>query len=461
MVLQGEENQEAGRPDRLGRAKAVGVRAWAFIGVAIVFVICVRAMGYVWPAVELLLAGVIMGFVCSPLTNFLEDHGMGRALGALLSVLVLIAVMAIVIVLLTPPFVQQLADVLGKVPAYVEKTRVSLNDFWTHYGNADTRGVQQSVNQLVSTLSGIGIKMSSQLATKLSTGLVSSAFSFVNGLVTMLLGLVLAYWFAKDYPKIAREFSTIAGPRHEQGFSVLLAVMSRSMGGYMRGIVITSVFDGVVTLVFLTLAGHPYAGLSAILVGFLHFIPVIGEWVAVAFAVLVALFDNPMLALATLVGSIVIQNVTDNVVSPLVMRSAVKIHPALSLLGLIIGNCLGGILGMVLAVPLTAAIKSVFVYYFETSSGRRLVSYDGAIFQGTPFHDERGQIEPAFDALDDDSFFEGSRLVDATGAKSPVADEPPKGRRGRVSDLVLRAARRLDSGGRHGGDRAHDEEKGD
>lgn len=455
-----EDNEEVGRPDGLARAKSVGVRAWALIGVAIVFVICVRAMGYVWPAVELLLTGAVMGFICSPLTNFLEDRGLSRALGALVSVVVLIAVMACVLVLLTPPFVQQLAEVLGKVPAYAERIRSSLNDFWTHYGNASTKDVQASVNQLVSTLSGVGVKMSSELAAKLSSGLVSSAFSFANGLVTVFLGLVLAYWFAKDYPKIAREFSTIAGPRHEQGFSVLLAVMSRSMGGYMRGVVITSVFDGVVTLVFLTAVGHPYAGLSAILVGFLHFIPVIGEWVAVAFAVLVALFDNPMLAVVTLVGSVVIQNVTDNVVSPLVMRSAVKIHPALSLLGLIIGSCLGGILGMVLAVPLTAAIKSVFVYYFESSSGRRLVTYDGAIFQGTPFHDERGRVEPAFDALDDDRFFESSRLVDATGAKSPVADEPPDTRGSHLLGL-LRRCRRTDHEGRPAAGRAHDEEKGD
>ncbi len=459
MQQQEEGNPTSGRADKLARAKCVGVRAWAFIGVAIVFVICVLAMGYVWSAVELLLAGAIMGFICSPLTNFLEDHGMSRALGALLSVLVLIAVMVVVLVLLTPPFVQQLGEVLGQVPTYADRVRSWLNEFWTHYGNANTKDVQQSVNQLVSTLSGVGVKLSSQLATKLSTGLMSSAFSFVNGLGIMLLGLVLAYWFAKDYPTIAREFSTIAGPRHEQGFSVLLAVMSRSMGGYMRGTVITSVFDGVVTFVFLTLIGHPYAGLSAILVGFLHIIPVIGEWIAVAFAVLVAIFDNPMLALVTLVGSIVIQNVTDNVVSPLVMRSAVKIHPALSLLGLIIGNCLGGILGMILAVPLTAAIKSVFVYYFESSSGRRLVSYDGAIFQGTPFHDEHGRVEPAFDALDDDRFFESSRLVDATGAKSPVADEPPAGKRGHVSDAMLRACKRLDRCGKRGADRAHDEEK--
>lgn len=229
------------------------------------------------------------------------------------------------------------------------------------------------------------------------------------------------------------------------------------MGGYMRGTVITSVFDGLLSWVFLALVGHPYAGLAAILVGVLHFVPVIGEWVAVAFAVLLALFESPMLAIVALLGSVVIQNLTDNVVSPLVMRSAVKIHPALSLVGLFIGNSLGGVLGMLLAVPLTAAIKSVFVYYFESRSGRQLVSYDGALFQGTPFHDAHGGVEPAFDALDDDRFFMGSRLVDGAQTEAPVADEPPKAHAHVLADALSDAVERARA--RRGG-RTRDQESG-
>lgn len=439
-----ERDTGAGQRDALGIFRSLGIRAWAFIGVAVVFGICVWAMGFIWPAVELLLAGVVMGFVCSPLTNFLEDHGVKRTIGALVALLVLVAVIVGVLLLLMPPFVEQLAEVLRKVPTYVIKVRTSVDGFWRRYGNAENADVQQSVNQAVNAISGIGIKTSSELAERLSSGLMSSAVSFVNGFATLCLGLVLAYWFAKDYPVIAREFITIAGPRHERGLSVLLAV-------------ITSVFDGLLSWVFLALVGHPYAGLAAILVGVLHFVPVIGEWVAVAFAVLLALFESPMLAIVALLGSVVIQSLTDNVVSPLVMRSAVKIHPALSLVGLFIGNSLGGVLGMLLAVPLTAAIKSVFVYYFESRSGRQLVSYDGALFQGTPFHDAHGGVEPAFDALDDDRFFMGSRLVDGAQTEAPVADEPPKAHAHVLADALSDAVERARA--RRGG-RTRDQESG-
>lgn len=126
---------------------------------------------------------------------------------------------------------------------------------------------------------------------------------------------------------------------------------------------------------------------------------------------MLGLFQSPLLALETLIVMVIAQNVTDNLLSPLVMQSAVQVHPVLSLICIIMGSALGGVLGMILAVPLTAAIKGVFVYYFESRTGRQLVTYDGAIFKGRPYVDDAGNIVPSFDALDDDRFFESSRLV--------------------------------------------------
>ena len=104
----------------------------------------------------------------------------------------------------------------------------------------------------------------------------------------------------------------------------------------------------------------------------------------------------------------VAQNVTDNVVSPKVMQSSVQIHPAMNLAALVVGSTLMGAIGMVVAIPLCAALKGLFVFYFEKSTGRALVAYNGAIFQGTPFRDDDGEPVPAFDALGDDSFVQES-----------------------------------------------------
>lgn len=112
---------------------------------------------------------------------------------------------------------------------------------------------------------------------------------------------------------------------------------------------------------------------------------------------------SPMLALWTLIVTMVAQNVTDNVISPKVMQSSVQVHPIMSLTALVIGSALMGPIGMIIAIPLCAALKGIFVYYFENETGRQLVAYDGAVFKGTPYRDADGNPVAAYDALGDDT----------------------------------------------------------
>lgn len=385
--------------------------AWAIVGIAAVFWLATRAIGVVWPAVELLIAGVVIGFVCSPVTNWLAAHGVPRAGAAFVALLAFVAVVIVVCALIVPPTIEQVIELLRRVPLYAAQVQNALAGFWETFGTADTQQAQNVVNSMVQAASSTGTELAGDTINRLTSGVVTNLTNTVNGIITCCLGLVVGYWLAKDYPAMARELAVISGPDHERSTTMLLAVISRSMGGYMRGIVVTSIVNGLGSYVALVLIGHPYASLMGIMCGVFHVVPVIGPWLAVLLASGVALFTSPWLALWTLVLTIVIMNVTDNLVSPLVMQSAVKVHPALSLVGIIVGNALGGILGMALAIPLTAALRSAFVYFFERRTGRQIVSHDGAIFKSTPYVDDAGDIQPTFDALDDAQFFERSLLV--------------------------------------------------
>lgn len=386
--------------------------AWAIVGAIVVFLLALQGLSAVGQAVELLLVGVIVGFVCSPITNWLEDHSVPRGLAALLALLVVVAAIVAVVALFVGPFAHELMVLLRRVPSYVAQVQSALSDFWDNFGSSGSAEVQKAVNALVQVLAETGSGMASDLARSLSTGLVTNLADLAGHFVTFFLGLILAYWFALDYPKIIREIAVIAGPEHDEDVVLALAVLSRSMGGYMRGTLITSVVNGLMVAAGLAVLGHPYAGLLGVVTFVLHFVPVIGPFLSSAAAVVLGLFTSLPMAIWTLVITVVAQNVTDNLLSPLVMRSSIKIHPALSLLGIIIGGALGGAVGMLLAVPLTAAIRGLFVYHFETVTGRQLVSEEGAFFRSTPFNLPDGRPQPTFDALDDDTFIARSRLLD-------------------------------------------------
>ena len=118
------------------------------------------------------------------------------------------------------------------------------------------------------------------------------------------------------------------------------------------------------------------------------------------------------------------QNVTDNVIAPKINQSTMQVHPVLSLTALVIGSTLGGTVGMIIALPIAAVLKSLFIFYYESRTNRQLVSYAGALFRGTPFLDEKGDPVPAFDALGNDTFVADSQIIDDESV--PKAEAVPK-----------------------------------
>ena len=405
----------AARVDRW-RPRALAV--WTVVGAFVAGWLVIGALSYVEQALELLLVGGVIGFVCSPVTNRLEDAGLPRGLAALVALVAFLVALVALLGFVGGPLLQELLALLRNVPAYVTQVNDGLAAFWAKVGTSDNSNVQNVVNSVVSAASSMGSSMASDLARRVSGGLAANITAMVSDFTTFFLGIILAYWFALDYPRMVRELVRVVGPERGGDVTLVLAVLSRSTGGYMRGTLITSIANGLMVAAGLVLVGHPYAGLVGSLTFVMHFIPVIGPMLSAVAGTALGLFVSPVCALWTLVIAVIAQNVADNVLSPMVMRSAVKIHPALSLVGIIVGGCLGGPVGMVIAVPLTAALRGFFVYFFETRTGRQIVSEDGALFGGRPHVDGGGRPVPALDALDDERFFEGSRL-----AVAPVAGQ--------------------------------------
>ena len=141
--------------------------------------------------------------------------------------------------------------------------------------------------------------------------------------------------------------------------------------------------------------------------GILNIIPIIGPWLGGGLAAIVGIFVSPLVAVIAILGTIVIQQFVYTFISPKIMSDSVDIHPALTLIALMAGSALGGamgglpgsLVGMLASIPAVAVAKSVFVYYFEKRTGRRLVSKDGVFFLGTPSSSEDGDApNPIADA---------------------------------------------------------------
>jgi predicted PurR-regulated permease PerM len=174
------------------------------------------------------------------------------------------------------------------------------------------------------------------------------------------------------------------------------SVLARAFGGYLRGITIAGLCTGTIAGIGYYLIGLPYPAVLGLLTGLMNFIPYVGPWIAGSVCALIGLFISPIAALLSVVVTLVAQQATDNFITPRVMSSVVQVHPAIVLVGVFAGGALGGIPGLIVAIPLLSTVKALFVYYFEKRTHRKLIDEKGALFKGSPKRDD------ARDAAHDD-----------------------------------------------------------
>lgn len=411
-------------------ARTAAFRVWTVVGLIIIGIALLNVFGVLAPVIEFLAVGSLIAFVASPIVNSLEHRGVSRGIGSLIGLVFVLAVIACIVMVIVPIFTEQVMEILTRLPGQLRMLGDLVSQI-AHDFKALSQGTWASdIDTMLSSLADAASRFVTQLAGDVGKGMFPFISQFASQIFVVFLALVLAYWLARDYPVIHREIGTIVGEDRETSYRFMIAILSSSVGGYMRGMIITSFVGGLLAFIGFVVIGHPYAALMGVVTGLFHLIPVIGPWFSSVIACLLAFFTAPMLALWTLIVTVVAQNVTDNIVSPKVMQSAVQVHPAMSLTALVVGSSLMGALGMVVAIPLCAALKGLFVFYFEKETKRQLVAYDGAIFKGTPFRNEQGEPVPAFDALGDDRFVVDSELIDtdsvpeATALPKPELDNP-------------------------------------
>lgn len=384
---------------RLRRYGSRFLRVWGYIGIGIVVIAICTMLGRIWDALSVLLLGALMAFVYAPIVNFLDRRfRVPRVLGTLIGLIALFAVVALLFVAMVPPLTDQLMAFAKAIPGYVAGLQDTWNSVVAYFDTLDPK-VQAQISSTLGDLGKTAETIGGQLASKVGSGLFSGVSSAVTGVVMFSMAVVISFWLAKDFPRMEREVSVIVGPRVGEDYRIITSVFGRSLGGYLKGLVITSSCTGILAGLGFWALGIPYSGLLGLITAVLNVIPYIGPWVGGALAFLVGLTVGWLPAILSIVITVCAQQFTDTFISPKVMQSAVSLHPALVIIALLGGGAVGGIFGMILAVPLTAAVKGVFVYYFEKKTGRQLVSKDGALFKGKPFRDIDNNPRPACDAL--------------------------------------------------------------
>jgi predicted PurR-regulated permease PerM len=205
--------------------------------------------------------------------------------------------------------------------------------------------------------------------------------------VVLVLASLLTFYVLRDG---RRGWDRITQPLGDWQRTELETTMTDSigvLGGYMGGTAVISAVGAVSQLLIMLILGLPFAVPVAVLSFFACFIPYVGGFVTTGLAFLIAVaFGDTTTILIMGIYTLVFNIVQGNVVTPLVYRRAVHLHPAIILLAIPAGGALAGILGMFMAVPIIALIATARLPIMRLLSGEPATtdSAEGVIATGSP-----------------------------------------------------------------------------
>ncbi|MFG1645840.1 AI-2E family transporter [Amycolatopsis sp. NPDC049252] len=239
-----------------------------------------------------------------------------------------------------PVLVEQATQFVSKAPGYLHDAQ----NHNTALGQLNERFHLQQ--QLESLVSGPGI----------GSGLLGAGQAVFSALTNVLLLAVLTVYFLVDLPRIrAGGYRLIPHSRRPRAILIGDEIFTK-VGGYVLGNLAISVIAGVLTLVWLLIFGVPYAALLAIAVAILDLIPVVGSVVGGVLVSLVALTVSLPVCLGTVGFFIGYRLVEDYVLVPRIIGGAVKVPALVTVVAVILGGALLGIVGALVAIPVAAAL---------------------------------------------------------------------------------------------------------
>ena len=319
-----------------------GLVAWLIVGIVLVLVGMIWLLAITSTIVIPLIVAALIASVAGPGVTWLQRHRVPRAGGTALILLAIILIGVLIAVLVIGGVTGESTTIAKHLQGATDKVANGLKDLGVKDSTADNAAsdAHDSVNSAGKLL---------------LHGVVSIVDAFAGVAVFAAFTTLSLFFLLKDGPKLGDWVVRHSGLPHAVG-STILGQLARAMRGYFGGVTIIAAFTatlvGIVALIF----DVPLAGTIAVVTFLGGYVPYFGAWIAGAFAVLIALggagTDAAIaMALICLLGNGALQQM----VQPIAFGATLGIHPLAVLIVTIAGGCLFGMIGLVLAAPLTSA----------------------------------------------------------------------------------------------------------
>lgn len=249
-----------------------------------------------------------------------------------------------------PIFVYQLQDLSEQLPQFVLMYEEIIYSIYQ-----STSFLPEMVHDKITNFIG---KLEESLERQIEN-VLEKAINIFDFFVVLTIIPVLVFYFLKDYAEIKYITKSFIPKKYHSRFEQLIIAVDDSLGGYVRGqLIISSVVFFLTYIVYYTIE-LKYGLLLASIMGMMNIIPYFGPIIGTIPAALIAMTTSWNLVIIVLITTIAVQIIEGSFLSPYVMGKNVKVHPVFIIFTLLIGAEIGGIIGMIIAVPTMTILKAI------------------------------------------------------------------------------------------------------
>jgi predicted PurR-regulated permease PerM len=286
----------------------------------------------------LIVLGVAIAAALSPIISRLQRI-MPRFLAVLLIYLVILMIFAAVLAMIIPPLVEQGEEIAKQVPTWLEQV-----ENW-----AEQWRLIDEIPRLIEFLF--------EEIENIAAALVGVPVGFARAAFDIFIILIISVYSLLEGPKLGRFIRSLFPDEQADHVVDVIEKMLQAMGGFVRTVAVNAIIIGFLTYIGLLIIGVDYPMVLGIFAGMMEVIPYLGPIIAAIPILIVALFASPTTALIAFAFLIVLQQFESYVLLPYIMRTQTKVSPLAVIMALIIGGALGGLMGILVALPLIAALR--------------------------------------------------------------------------------------------------------
>ncbi|WP_312473952.1 AI-2E family transporter [Neobacillus sp.] len=307
-------------------------------------------------AVIIILPFIIGGFITyllHPIVEKLHEKGLHRGLAIILIYIIFFGGIGFALYKGIPAMIDQLKDLSESAPVFAEQYRE-----WIDKLQSQTRAWPDGLQARLDD----GIDTFEKKLDSLLTILVNILMKFFNSALIMMIIPFIAFYMLKDFQLIKRAAWYITPKKWRKKGTLFLKDVDESLGSYIRGQLLICIIIGSISALLFWIFHLRYPLLLGLIVGATNVIPYFGPIIGAVPAVIIAATSSVKLVIITLVIVFGLQFLEGNILSPYIVGKSLHMHPLIIMIALTAGGEIGGILGLIVAVPVLVILKVAILH---------------------------------------------------------------------------------------------------